>query len=72
MGDRWLTSLVWMRRSERAGRLHWWGVAGTASHHSRCESVRASSAWTQPPPLLVPLITQVTTRSSNNDNLHEV
>ena len=55
MGDRWLTSLVWMRRSDLAGRLHWWGVAGTASHHSRCESVRASSAWTQPPPLLVPL-----------------
>ena len=29
---------------ERVGRLHCWGEAGTQSHHTRCESVRATSA----------------------------
>jgi hypothetical protein len=27
------------------GMLHWWGVRGTPSHHTRWESVRASRAW---------------------------
>ena len=55
MGDLWLTSLVCMSLSERVGRLHICGVVGTDSHQRRCESVRARRAWTQPPPLLVPL-----------------
>ena len=50
-----MTSLVCISRRDLAGRLHICGVAGTVSHHSRWESVRASSAWHQPPPLLVPL-----------------
>ena len=55
MGDLWLTSLVCISLSDLVGRDHICGVVGTDSHHSRCESVRASRAWIQPPPLLVPL-----------------
>ena len=55
MGDRLLTSLVWMSLSDLAGRLHICGVAGTASHQRMWLSVRASRAWHHPPPLLVPL-----------------
>ena len=55
MGDLWLTSLVWISLKDRVGRLHICGVEGTVSHHIRWESVRATRAWVQPPPLLVPL-----------------
>ena len=50
-----MTSLVWISLKDLVGKLHICGVLGTVSHHIRCESVRATSAWTQPPPLEVPL-----------------
>ena len=55
MGDLLLTSLVCISLSDLTGRLQLCGVAGTESHQSRWESVRASRAWHHPPPLLVPL-----------------
>ena len=50
-----MTSLVWISLNDLVGKLHICGVLGTVSHHIRCESVRATRAWVQPPPLLVPL-----------------